>query len=241
LAGQEDTIIQILNGVDLYCAFASMLYERDITKADELERFVGKQAMLGLQYNCGAERFREMLRQKGVLIPLSEAQDIVTLWRKTYHQIPLLWKQAGLVCEAMAFGGWDKFGTLELSNEGEKLITPENHYLEYHDIRKTRDGFSYKQRKGKNFVDTKIYGGKMVENTCQHLARNIVAEQWNEVAKTWPVKLQSHDEVAMVVPNALADECLEHTIDIFSTAPTWWPDLPLAAEGGIGDTYGEAK
>ena len=164
LAGQEDTIIQLLGGVDLYCAFASMLYNRDITKADELERFVGKQAMLGLQYNCGAERFREMLRQKGVLIPLAEAQDIVNLWRNTYHKIPGMWKQAGLLCEAMAFGGWAEFGTLEIGCEGEKVITPGGHFLEYHGIRKTRDGFSYKQRKGKNFVDTKIYGGKMIEN-----------------------------------------------------------------------------
>jgi hypothetical protein len=152
-----------------------------------------------------------------------------------------MWKAAGRVLEAMAFGGWEQFGTLILSNEGEKIITPENHFIEYVDLTKTSDGYSYKQRKGRNFVDTKIYGGKVVENVCQHLARNIVAEQWNEVAKTWPVKLSSHDEIAMVVPTGQAQECLEQTIEIMSTSPKWWADLPLAAEGGIGDTYGEAK
>ena len=63
LAGQEDALIKIRNGVDMYCDFASKLFNREITKADYAERFLGKTAMLGLQYGAGAERFQEMVRQ----------------------------------------------------------------------------------------------------------------------------------------------------------------------------------
>jgi len=53
LAGQDDVLLKLANGVDLYCDFASKLFGRDITKKDKAERFLGKTAMLGLQYGAG--------------------------------------------------------------------------------------------------------------------------------------------------------------------------------------------
>ena len=91
------------------------------------------------------------------------------------------------------------------------------------------------------FVVAGASGPFIVHNCCQHLARNIMAEQWNIVARRYPVVLQVHDEIALVVPEAEAEEALAYTLEVMSTSPSWWPDIPLAAEGAIADTYGDAK
>ena len=76
LAGQWDVVDKLANGVDLYCDFASKLFGRTITKADKAERFLGKTAMLGLQYGAGAPRFQEMVRLAARQDPSVQEIDI---------------------------------------------------------------------------------------------------------------------------------------------------------------------
>ena len=48
LANQEDLLDAFAAGRDVYSEFASQIYGRPVTKADKLERYVGKTAILGL-------------------------------------------------------------------------------------------------------------------------------------------------------------------------------------------------
>lgn len=79
----------------------------------------------------------------------------------------------------------------------------------------------------------------IVHNCCQHIARNIIAEQWLAISKRYPVVLQVHDEIVCVVPEAEAEEAKQFMIDVMSTSPEWWPDIPLAAEAGYAKNYGD--
>ena len=46
---------------------------------------------------------------------------------------------------------------------------------------------------------TKIYGGKVIENVCQALARCIISEQMVEISKHYKVALTVHDSLVCVV------------------------------------------
>ena len=95
-----------------------------------------------------------------------------------------------------------------------------------------RNRFTVRGKDGKPFI---------VHNCCQHLARNIIAEQWLKIAKRYKVVLQVHDEVVALVPEDEAEEAANYMVEVMSTSPEWWPEIPLAAEASYGDSYGDAK
>ncbi|MEO5368035.1 MAG: DNA polymerase [Magnetococcus sp. WYHC-3] len=59
--GQHDVVQQFRDRRDIYSEFASKVFSRPITKADKLERFVGKCAVLGLAYGMSSGRFAPMI------------------------------------------------------------------------------------------------------------------------------------------------------------------------------------
>jgi hypothetical protein len=56
-----------------------------------------------------------------------------------------------------------------------------------------------------------------------------------------PVAGMAHDEIIVVPHVSEAETVIQEIIDIMSTPPVWAPDLPLAAEGAFGESYGDAK
>lgn len=82
-----------------------------------------------------------------------------------------------------------------------------------------------------------LYGGLLVENVVQALARIIVADQMRVIARRYRVVLMSHDEVVTAVPKSEADEALAWQLSVMKTRPAWAPDLPLNAEGGYDTIY----
>jgi DNA polymerase I-like protein with 3'-5' exonuclease and polymerase domains len=93
----------------------------------------------------------------------------------------------------------------------------------------------------------------MVENVVQALARIVVFEQMARVDKTlreyddpangkrFKVVLTVHDEVVLVVPEEHGQWALEMVLAEMSKPPSWCSSLPVACEGDIGRSYGDAK
>lgn len=244
LAGQLSSVEAFRIGRDLYCEFASILFGRPITKADVDERQLGKLAHLSLGYGCGWEKFKHICRTKGVTLSDEEAQRIVKLWRDTYPAIPRFWRAADGALAAIANGtpySVGPSGLITTCDEG--LLTPPSHKIIYAELRRVDGEWTYLNRRQRK----KIYGGSIVENICQHIARNIIADQWLRVtawlgkhAPGWRVVLQVHDEIVLCGPEQNKDAVAQAVTKIMSTAPLWWPDVPLAAETGVGHTYGNA-
>lgn len=250
LAGQADTLQKLRNGDDLYCWFASTLFGRVITKADKDERFIGKVAMLSLQYGASWQAFQNMARvlSKGkTLLSDDECKRIVVVWRQMFNMIAGkangIWKKCERAIEAMFVGdmiGIDVPG-LCITSKG-KIMTPDFHWLQYPDLRKNMNSQGYDEwRYGQGQNNSRLYGAHLFENLCQHIARLIVMEQTLKLHKIYPVALTCHDEAVCVVPEDQGEACKAKALEIFSTAPKWWPNLPLAADADIGYTYGEAK
>jgi hypothetical protein len=247
LAGQEDALVKIRAGVDMYCDFASKLFGREITKSDKAERFLGKTAMLGLQYGAGAERFQEMVRQaaqftKGVEpITLDRAMEIVKLWRTVHDKVVALWHKCEKqvlpdIANGCNFLPVDINGWFITQNNG--FGRPGEPGVVYHKLEYADNEWTYEMAGGR----VKIYGAKVVENLCQHAAMKIVMWQSARINHRYPVKLSVHDEAVCVVledeltqAKAYMEECLDMT-------PPWCRgSIPVACETEVGTSYGDAK
>ena len=97
--------------------------------------------------------------------------------------------------------------------------------------------FSYETRKGR----TRIYGGKVIENVCQAIARCIIGEQMLDIAKKYRVVLTVHDSVVCCVPEEEVEEAQQYIESCMRIVPDWATGLPLDCESGVGKSYGECE
>jgi DNA polymerase len=243
LAGQDDLVEAFNNGEDVYKIMASAIYEKDVSEITAEERFVGKTTILGAGYGMGAKKFGIQLKTFGMEITEGEAQHIIDVYRKTYAKIPTLWRSAGRCLDAIVSGNACDLGregvvTFDASKKG--FLLPSGLWQRYESLAKVTDPegneqYEYKTRRG----SVKIYGGKVVENLCQALARCVIAEQMLKMNKRYKSVLTVHDAVACIVPKEEAKEAQAFIEECMSWRPDWAKTLPLSCESGIGESYGD--
>jgi DNA polymerase I-like protein with 3'-5' exonuclease and polymerase domains len=254
MSGQDDLVEAFRDKRDVYSEFASDIYGRKITKADTVQRFVGKTCVLGLGYGLGAAKFKRALEigQGGikVIVDEDEATRIVRLYRDKNFKIAQLWRACDNALADMVNGGSGPLARVaEYTPEG--LVLPNGLLVKYAALQRQPDGYAYiaDARSYRHFVAgandkvewTKLYGAKTVENLTQALARVAITDQMLAISKRYKVVLQVHDEIVCVVPDDEVDEAREFIESVMSTPPTWAPKLPIACEVGVGDNYGETK
>jgi DNA polymerase len=237
LSGQHDLVDAFERKEDVYKIMASSIYNKAEAEITDGERFVGKTTILGAGYGMGSTKFGVQLRAFGVEIADEEAVRIVQVYRDTYQHIPLLWKQANSSLEALRTKKTAQVGNqaqaLTLTEHG--FLLPSGLYLNYKDLQEGEDGYTYASRRGR----IKIYGGKVVENLCQALARCVIGEQMLKISRKYKVALTVHDAVMAVVKEEEKDEALAYIEECMNWRPSWALTLPLACEIGVGKSYGE--
>jgi DNA polymerase I-like protein with 3'-5' exonuclease and polymerase domains len=124
-----------------------------------------------------------------------------------------------------------------VSVEREGVRLPNGLYIRYNDLRLNEEGKRvYTSRRGVN----NIWGGSMVENVVQALARIVVGEQ---MVMLHSLGLRSvltvHDAAVIVVPDEEVESALSTVTRVMSTAPAWATGLPVACEAKFGKTYGD--
>jgi len=247
LAGQDDLVEAFDRGEDVYKIMASAIYGKGIADITKSERFVGKTTILGAGYGMGAAKFQVQLKTFGVTIELDEAKRIIDTYRRTYPKITALWKAAGGILEAIINDQSTELGRNGLLKiEGKAgILLPNGLYLRYPNLRLStneEDGKSeyvYDTKKGKATIPNRIYGGKVVENVCQALARIIIGDQMLMIAKKYHVVMTVHDAIACIVPEAEVENATEYVELCMRMRPQWGPELPLNCESGSGKSYGD--
>ena len=87
----------------------------------------------------------------------------------------------------------------------------------------------------KKWKRTETYGGKLVENCVQAIARDCLAQAIEHLeAAGLPVVFHVHDEVVIECP--LKTTSLDNVVRIMSQPIEWAPGLPLGADGWV-DTF----
>ena len=246
LSGQTYLVDAFARGDDVYSVFASEVYARPITKKDPIERFVGKTCILGLGYGTGAIKLQHTLKTTppGVVVDEFEAKRIVDLYRQTNDRVVGLWRDCDDALESIFTGVKKPYHLGEhrcLTVNSEGILLPNGCYIRYPkltiEIENNKRTFIYKSRRG----DLHLWGGAVVENVVQALARCIVGEQMLAINERYPVALTVHDAAVCVVPEEQVNEALTYIVECMSKAPDWATGLPVACEAHYGYNYGEMK
>jgi DNA polymerase len=247
LAGQGDAIQSYRDydagfGPDIYCVMASKLYRRDITPEDVEERRLGKHVKLSCGFQSGAERFQETARIIGKLkLDMGTCEAAVNIYRQSHPFVVMLWNRGQSAIGSLA-GGPDGEKYLDPSRlvqiEQGALLLPNGLRIRYPELSCSDREWTFKSNRGER---TKLYGGKIIENVVQALARNVGLEQTLKIHRHAPCKLSVHDEGVFLVREDRAEEVAAVAKEVMSTSPTWWPDLPVAVDVKIVRVYGEAK
>ena len=246
LAGQDDIVEWYREGRDVYSEFASKVYGKPITKANPIERFVGKTCTLGLGYGTGWSKLQHTLKTQppGTNLDDLECQRIVKVYRQVNDKVIKLWEECDRALNDIS--NWTEgkepyylgnHKCLRVTPLGIQL--PNGLYIQYPELSKEReDGrekFFYKSRRGR----IPIWGGSVVENVVQALARIIVGEQMIAINEKYKPVLTVHDAIVCVTSKTDIDNALKYIIDIMSTPPTWGTTLPIACEANYGESYGD--
>ncbi len=247
LAGQDDLVEAFDRGEDVYKIMASAIYGKSVEEITKDERFVGKTTILGAGYGMGAAKFQAQLKNFGVVVELEEAKRIIDTYRQTYPRITALWKAAGVALEAILRDQSTELGrdgVLKIEGkDGIKL--PNGLYIRYPNLRQKADEETgkveivYDTKKGRAVIPNRIYGGKVIENVCQALARIIIGDQMLLIAKKYRVVMTVHDAVACIVPTEEVDRAQEYVEMCMRIRPKWGLELPLNCEAGHGESYGD--
>jgi len=245
-AGQDDVVAQFARGEDVYSIFATAVYNKPVSKENPTERFVGKTCILGLGYGTGAAKLRHTLATSqpvSVSIDEEEAKRIVGVYRERNDKVIELWGEADQMLETMMTEDIKKPLPLGQHNcvsyDSDGIILPNGLRIRYPNLRREwKDGKSqivYDSRKG----PVSIWGGAVVENVVQALARIIVGAQMLEIKQKYPVVLTVHDAAVMVVPEDEVEYATKLVTGIMSKAPDWADGLPVACECKYGKSYGD--
>jgi DNA polymerase len=249
LAGQLDLLDQFRRydagdgDADPYKRFAAEnVYRKVVEEITGPERFLGKVCILGLGYQMGPPKFQHTCRvgQMGPPMEINDADSercvyayrdrfpcITGQWDTFRDLIPLLW------------GGGTPMAYGPLVFEKGKIWLPNEMFLRYPGLHRRmvekEDGSVWREWRYNG--NEKIYGGLLVENVIQCLARIIVAWQLLQLADHWKLVNLVHDEGVFCVPEDHAEACLKEAEEVFCIPPPWCQDMPVAGEGVISQEY----
>lgn len=253
LAGEEHVIEAFLAGTDLYVLAASRIYGVPIDQVTKAQRQIGKVAVLALGYQGGIGAFQSMAANYGVVVSDQEADAIKNAYRNGHLKIKAFWydmenaaKDAirhpgGTIgvkgCPRIAFKVWQGHLCMRL---------PSGRVLVYRDVKLVddNDGWGPKitymgvDQHTRKWTRLNTYGGKLVENACQAVARDALRDAMLRVeqASLPGVELLGsiHDEVLFQLAHRNYFNTL---LVLMKRVPDWAHGLPLDASGYVSDRF----
>lgn len=211
----------------------------------------GKVAELALGYQGSTGALITMGALK-MGIPEEDLPDIVARWREANQRIVELWyKVENAAVSTIQSGRQEGVSGLIFSREFDlandldfmTITLPSGRKLYYaHPELGTnqwdRPSINYLgvNQTTKQWARLETYGGKLVENIVQAIARDCLALAIENLEEAgFPVVFHVHDEVVIDCPETQAD--LDKVVKLMTTPIRWASDLPLNADGWVGDFY----
>lgn len=238
--------------IDNYIDMASVIYHMPYSSVGDDERWVGKQAILGCGYGLGAQGFVNSCARWGVEVPFDLAEESVTAYRDTYPEVVEYWNEleeaalsacrTGKVCRA----GKVAFKTRR-SKSGMVMLhckLPSGRLLTYPDVKiamvttpwgAKKKAVTYKKANERGFYRESTYGGKLMENICQAIARDIMYYGAYEASKLgYKTLFTVYDEI-VAIHDGDADS--EEFCEALCMKESWAVGLPLEADGKLMKRY----
>lgn len=258
LAGEQWKLEVFRTHGKIYEASASMMFGVPLEKIKKGNpeyalRQRGKVAELGLGYGMGAPKFKAIAEQQyGVLFGDEEAQDIVTRWRSANKQICGFWQKIGRAAVAVIQGGTATgVNGLILARELDpangldfltiRLPSGRKLYYAHPKLEENQWGspgivFQGVNQTTQKWQTDRTYGAKLTENIVQAIARDCLAEAMERLEVLgYEIVFHVHDEVVIDCPSDRAN--LDKVTKIMAVHPLWAPDLPMGADGWVGQYF----
>lgn len=237
VAGEKAVLDAFRAGTDIYKAAYSLSFGIPVEDVTAEQRRIGKVQVLALGYQGAVSAVRRMAGDAAA--DWSDdwiVQNIIRPWRQANKRIVRLWYAVEEMAKAAVRNPGRVYAVGKLKAQCElnwlRIRLPSGRYLCYPKPAVDQDGVLWYY--GINQFSRKwsrhaTYGGKLVENITQAVARDVMAHGMQEAeARGLPVVLSVHDELVCE-----ADACytVGDLVAAMTTPPAWAPDLPLAASG----------
>lgn len=254
LAGEKWRLKLFAEGGDIYVASIAQMLGIPVSQVDKSLRQRGKVAELASGFQGGVGAYIKM----GALrmgIKEDEIPDLVAKWRAANPQIKALWSK----CEFAAMNAVSRPGQRYGVNGKLEFFCartaglnylflkfPSGRHIAYPEPKIETVQTSWGEAKEsitfygqvpmkKTWARISVYGGKFVENCCQGIAADVMAQGAVNCEKAgYEINALIHDEaLAYHKPGQTPEEFSR----LLTTVPDWAKGLPLAAPGGIVNYY----
>jgi len=233
---------------DIYCASASSMFGIPVEKhgINGHLRQKGKVAELALGYGGGKNALIAMGALEGG-IPEDELPDIVQKWRKASPKIVKFWYDVDAAAKQAIKEGRARIKQGGLRFRKTKgflfILLPSGRYLAYAKpaIGTNRFGSPSIVYKGMSqtankWLELETYGGKLVENIVQAVARDCLAAAMERLTLAgYKICAHIHDEVVIEAP--IGTGSLDEVIKIMAEPTEWNKGLILDAAGFEANYY----
>jgi len=245
LAGDGPSVAAFARGDDIYRLMAAQIFNVPLAEVTSDRRFFGKQAILGLGYQMGADKFRATCTEYGRDISKALAQKVVDTYRAVHAPVVRLWTEVESAAVAAVLNPGAVLrvrGCVSYVMCGPRLILtlPSGREITYRDAQVDEGDFGRAQMTYMG-VDTytrkwsrlRTYGGMLTENIIQGISACLLrAAMLRLDADGWPITMTVHDEIVVETNNP--DHNVDRMAEIMTIRPQWADGLPLAAEGWEG-------
>ena len=254
LAGDERALELFRQDKDVYIDMASAIYKVPAEDVTPEQRQVGKMAILGLGYGMGWKTFKRNSKMMGAEIDEEFAKTVVNTYRSKYESVKIFWKQLENVAKAAVSnpGKVVRLGKIAYCflNNFLSCKLPSGRLIRYYmpsiQPRVTSWGatqdtlcFMGVDTYTRKWGEQTTYGGKLVENVTQAVARDFMAGAMKRIDEAgWDIVLTVHDELLAEAPeDAAGSLTIEKFEDLMAEVPDWGEGCPIAAEGWTGKRY----
>ena len=244
LAG-EDWVCEVFrHDGDIYKQTASKMFGIPIDLIDKPLRQRGKVSTLALGYQGGTGALINMGALK-MGVPEEDLPKLVKAWRKANPHIVRLWRdveESAKRCIVNRSAVKLHHGVSFKHDKGYLFIQlPSGRRLAYFNPSVTADGkikYAGIESGKRVWGANESYGGKLVENIVQAIARDCLAEALLKVAAAgYQIITHIHDELIVEVPKQDADQHLAVIRKLMGSKLIWAPELYLTAAGYTSDYY----
>ena len=250
LAGCKWRMDAFANGVDIYARSAEKMFnKREVTK-DDIERQYGKCAELGFGYGGGTAAIGAIQPDFYKSIGEAKAHELVQTWRAANPEICQLWRKfERAFIEAKRTGRCDVVvgnTTLRFLYDGytARIDLPSGRALYYRGVTAVATGMGIDlyyldySRGGENAVRVKFWGGTLLENITQAIAKDILTDIMRRVKQREPRSTcigTVHDELWYSHDERL--DVLRVVLEEMKRPITWAYGLITDGNGFTSDRY----
>jgi DNA polymerase len=248
-------------GYDLYVLAYARAFGIHPDNVTDQQRQIGKVMELALGFGGGVGAFQTMARGYGVDVPDERANDLKLAWREAHPSVKQFWydTEDAAVGAVRQPGRATNNGRLSFKAAGSFLFMrlPSGRMLTYPypKLREVMTPWGSKKMSltyktvvnsannrrvikdpgnSSNWARISTYGGSLVENAVQAIARDVMAEAMLRVeAAGYPVVLTVHDEIV----SEAADRSVKEFKSLIEQGPIWAGGFPITAKAWTGARY----